>query len=938
MKKIIGAMCLLVLTLSTRGQNSNLVEYSEETMLDDRRQVHYIRLKEGSRVDEKQVEHFINTKIFSAGRNKVSLLNTERDNIGFTHLRFTIRQNDAQLANKMIIAHCKEGKLVSLNGDLADISAASNSFIISENSALQSALKKVNANKYKWQNTNEEQHMKKVLDQPDFTYYPHGSKTILEKDGRSYSAWVFNIYAESPLYRANVYVDASTGLVLEEQNLICTSDVPGTAATKYNGTQTITCDQNGSVFQLKETSRGLGIETYNLNGSMTYSTSTDFTHTAATFTMDAFDQGALDAHWGAEKTYDYFNSQHNRNSIDNAGFKLLSFIHYDTFYSNAFWDGQRMTYGDGNGITSIFTCLDVCGHEISHGLTGNTAKLIYNNESGALNESYSDIFGTCIENYARPGNWNWQLGEDLDLNLVPLRDMSNPGLYAQPDTYKGTNWYNGTQDNGGVHYNSGVSNFWFYLLSTGGTGTNDLSNIYSVSALGMQAAAKIAFRALTVYYTPNINYAIARDLSIQAAKDLFGTCSNEMIQTMNAWHAVGVGQKYAAAIVAPDFKSDFTAFCNVPATIQFSNTTSNALTYTWDFGDGSAVATTTNASHIYTAAGIYNVKLKAINCAGTKDSITKSSFVVIDLPALPAVGQTVNVCENSQAVLNATATGVIKWYDSPTATLVAGAGNSFTTPVLNAGKTYYVANTIASPSSTGGILFVNGGGTVSTGTQTMIFDVIRTCTLQSVIAQAGVTGTRTIEVRNSANALISSVTVNFTNTNPKTCTLNFALTPGTNYRIGLSAASTGSLYRSDAGVSYPYKIGDCLSITGSSGGAGLYYWFYKWIVMKEPCSSELVPVTVIVDACTGISEKKSSDAAFGIFPNPARESIVVKTTELPEGLSVIITDATGRLVCSKKMFTSEESIDVGHLSKGIYFLSIRNANSITVRNFKIMKE
>src|SRR5207253_148050 len=105
-----------------------------------------------------------------------------------------------------------------------------------------------------------------------------------------------------------------------------------------------------------------------------------------------------------------------------------------------------------------------------------------------------------------------------------------------PDTYMGTGYYTGTADNGGVHTNSGVSNYWFYLLTTGGSGTNDLSNAYSVTGIGITAAAKIAFRALTVYFTSSTNFANARNLTIQAAKDLYGVCSNEMIQTTKAWY------------------------------------------------------------------------------------------------------------------------------------------------------------------------------------------------------------------------------------------------------------------------------------------------------------------------------------------------------------------------------------------------------------------
>ena len=126
-----------------------------------------------------------------------------------------------------------------------------------------------------------------------------------------------------------------------------------------------------------------------------------------------------------------------------------------------------MTYGDGSGSYNPFCALDIAGHEIGHGLMDYTANLVYSYESGALNESFSDIWGTAVEFYGKFSQANWQVGEDIG---VTLRDMSDPKSYGDPDTYQGTNWATGPADNGGVHTNSGVQNFWFYLLTVGGTG------------------------------------------------------------------------------------------------------------------------------------------------------------------------------------------------------------------------------------------------------------------------------------------------------------------------------------------------------------------------------------------------------------------------------------------------------------------------------------
>ena len=199
------------------------------------------------------------------------------------------------------------------------------------------------------------------------------------------------------------------------------------------------------------------------------------------------------------------------------------------------WNGIAMRYGDGSGNPLI--SIDVVGHELAHGVTGYSAGLIYANESGALNESFSDIFGTAVEFHAMSDSADWAIGK-LDFHL---RQMDDPNSFNDPHTYFGSFWYTGTADNGGVHINSGVQNYWFYLLSEGGSGTNDLGNNYQVDSFGIDNAAEIAYRNLVYYLTPSSDYYDARRGSISAAEDLYGSCSYETNLIAKAWHAVGVG-------------------------------------------------------------------------------------------------------------------------------------------------------------------------------------------------------------------------------------------------------------------------------------------------------------------------------------------------------------------------------------------------------------
>jgi len=339
-----------------------------------------------------------------------------------------------------------------------------------------------------------------------------------------------------------------------------------TFATAYSGTRSLANETTTGGYRLREYTRGLGIETYNCKKGNSYTAATDFVDAdnnwmATEYNNANYDNVAGDAHFGAQATYDYWKAVHSRNSFDNAGAKIKSYVHFDdqpggAGYENAFWDGTRMTYGDGASTFKPLTAMDVCGHEIGHAVCEKTANLTYSYESGAMNEGFSDIWGACVEAravtaYGLSGKSTWLIGEEIMRSGGALRSMSNPNQYGQPDTYKGSYWYAGTADNGGVHTNSGVLNYWFYLLSQGGSGTNDIGSSFSVTGTGIDVAAKIAFRAESVYLTASSNYASARTAAIQAATDLYGAGSAQVIATTNAWYAVGVGAAYNGGTTTP---------------------------------------------------------------------------------------------------------------------------------------------------------------------------------------------------------------------------------------------------------------------------------------------------------------------------------------------------------------------------------------------------
>ncbi|MGD9978879.1 MAG: M4 family metallopeptidase, partial [Bacteroidales bacterium] len=291
------------------------------------------------------------------------------------------------------------------------------------------------------------------------------------------------------------------------------------------------------------------------------------TWTAAEWHNIQMDDAALDAHWALQEVYDYFVAEHGRESYDDANGKVKCYVHFGQNWGNAQWDGDKIRLGDGNNNFRILAAFDVIAHEFGHGVCQETCALEYEKESGAINESLSDIWAATIEEYSVPLKQEWRIGEEITLNTTALRAMDNPNLLGQPDTYGGTFWTNpecGTPSDGndycGVHTNSGVMNFWFYLLAEGGTGTNDNGDCYFVEGIGIEDAAEIVYSLEADYLDDESNFDAARTYSIQAARNL-----NEEIQISNAWYAVGVGDEYQYQISGPS------TVCSSGSTFSVSN-------------------------------------------------------------------------------------------------------------------------------------------------------------------------------------------------------------------------------------------------------------------------------------------------------------------------------------------------------------------------------
>ncbi|KFA88600.1 M4 family metallopeptidase, partial [Archangium violaceum] len=225
-------------------------------------------------------------------------------------------------------------------------------------------------------------------------------------------------------------------------------------------------------------------------------------------------------------TYDCYSVNFGRDSYNGSGAQLRSTVHYSSNYTNAFWNGSQMVYGDSNGTQSapLGKSLDVTVHELTHAVTSSESNLTYSNESGALNEGLSDIFGAYCESWSR--GWVvdaavWMVGDDVWTPNTPgdaLRYMANPTQDGSSYDYYPTR-YTGTSDNGGVHWNSGIANLAFKLLTTGGTHPRGVTTT-NVTGIGIQKAGQIFYRANRDLMTASTTFAQAKTYTEQAATQL----------------------------------------------------------------------------------------------------------------------------------------------------------------------------------------------------------------------------------------------------------------------------------------------------------------------------------------------------------------------------------------------------------------------------------
>jgi thermolysin len=409
--------------------------------------------------------------------------------------------------------------------------------------------------------------------------------TIVIDDDRPSLAWRTGCYQRGAL--DEVFIDAHTGVLVKRLNAIESQSAIGDGRGIYGDRKKISVRRSGAGFAADDALRPPQLRTLDLGGDLDRAIALLLDEQSiqpSDIAADAdnlWEDGAVvDAHTYIGSTYDYLFKRFGRRGLDDRDTPILSFVHpvtqtgaldlafedFALFAVNAFWcrlcgpnGAGAMVFGDGipsdyvvgdpaQFVTFLAGSIDIAAHELAHGVTDYTSGLVYEGESGALNEAFSDVIGTSVEFFFQPpgsavGQADYKIGEDAFLAALPgstdgLRSMAVPTAYGDPDHYSIR--YRGSEDGGGVHTNSGIVNHAFYLAIEGGT--HRLSRI-EVSGVGGENRAQIErafFRAFTLMLPPTATFAIARAATIQSARELHGAGSAAERAIAAAWAAVGV--------------------------------------------------------------------------------------------------------------------------------------------------------------------------------------------------------------------------------------------------------------------------------------------------------------------------------------------------------------------------------------------------------------
>lgn len=897
------------------------------------------------------------------------------DETGMHHQRNQQFYKGIKVEFGTLITHIRYGNVVLINSELYNASSVNLTPSFSAEEGLNKAMEQIHAVKYLWDDAQQSAIVEYRKPQGELVIFP------IVKTGEMKLAYKYDIYTVEPLSRDEVYVDAHSGTILFRNPIIKhatdqvkindnveTLDalVTGTANTKYSGVRSIETrfDTPLAMYVLNDVTRPNQIVTYNCERlTATYQNvhfkDNDNNWTTAEHANSFFDNAAQDAHWGAEMTVDFWKNIFDRNGFDDNNALIKNYVHYrqtTVSLNNAYWNGSFMTYGDG--ASKPFTSIDICGHEIGHAVCTYTAGLAYQNQSGAMNEGFSDIWGACIEHYGRTGALTgtpatavWRVGEDVTTG--GLRYMAAPMTLGDPDTFRGTN-YVATGDDGpctptggtsgndycGVHTNSGVLNHWFYILTAGKSGTNSAPiaerDTYNVAGIGMVKSSKIAYYAERDYLTPNATFLDCRDATITIANSLYCSAGPEVISVTNAWMAVNIGEAYVSNAndinVKPiaDNSSIACGTTSVPVTLVFENLgasaiTSANITYNIDGGTNTSVTWTGNLSTCSTGTQLVTVNTSSL-APGTH-LLNFSASITGDTNG-PNNSRSTYIFVNQSDTVNH-----VNGFETPADALLASDEAVSATPLWQRG-------TIDKPNLTSAVTQnSNVYATALTGPYTSNTKSFLTsrCYDLSAMPDPILKFYMAFDLQYSGDILY----------------MQYSSNGGSTWSL-LGTASDTNWYTSNSGC--PTCVGgewtgDAGSINGSgttNGTRRLYSYdlagfgslgthqsnmLFRFVFESDADDNydgAFVDNFVIESASLGNQEFTSN--TINIYPNPSRQQLNYTISNDTVISGITIHDVTGKEIY-KSANAVNNSIDVSNLSSGVYFVTFKSDNNSVTKKF-----
>lgn len=894
-------------------------------------------------------------------------ITVNQDRTGMQHERMQQYYNGIKIEFGTLIIHSKNNAVKSINGEVYNGLGVNVTPSISPQEAFEKAKAFVGAQEYLWSNPAEAAAINYSKPEGELVLLPE----MNEYSGLLNLAYKFDMYATQPVSRGEVYVDAQNGNILFNNKIIkhaynegreyfnnpnnlkaktaANVFVTGSAQTSYSGLRDIeTRLETSGMYTLNDDSRSVYTrDAQNVPfGGGYVNNFAEFEDADNVWALPGLDNAALDAHWGAIQSHDYWLNVHGRNGIDGNGFAMRSYIHVanpqnGSSWVNAAWNGSVMSYGDGGGGFDPLTSIDICAHEIGHGVTQFANNLVYARESGALNEGYSDLWGAAIEFYAKgngddlnPNAQIWQIGEDIAANGVGIRSMSNPNQFGDPDTYEGANWRptsvagcptpNNSNDQCGVHSNSGVLNYWFYLLVQGGSGTNDVFNPFNITGIGMQKAEEIAYLVLRDYLTPNSTFLDTRNAAVEVALSLYGSNSPEAIATQDAFFAVNVGNQYVAQ--GTDARlvsvSDTEIQCGL-------NTYTPRVRV-----ENSGVTTDITTLDIN-----YTIDGGAVNTYTYNGNIPVGSAVDIDLPAitltkgLHAMSFSVDLLNDGDATNNQEGFAIrvneigavddvydLENADDDLLTYADGIPQLWSRGVYNQSGSVFATTVLD-----GNVYATNLNGDYFQNTRSYL---LTDCYDLNGITNPTLKFDMAFDIEQNWDYLY----------------VEYSTNGGVDWNV-LGDATDPDWYNSDRTFASSGNT-DCFNCIGSQWtGTETTLQEYKYnlaafnnessivfrfvLVTDQNTNNEGVIVDNLVVADILSVNDVAANNAFSVYPNPSNGSFNIKAARNLGDVSVSIFDINGRKLFSKEInLTGTANINVDNLQSGLYILKIAGENFI----------